>query len=580
MKKQDKKPMGTSLLNLLKPYKGIILLLTLLTIAASGLSLVIPKIVSSGIDSYTAGEFNYRLIVIQFLTVTGLIGLFTYFQIYVQTYASEKVAYDLRTQTAHAISKQSYAYTQKVGPNRLLTNLTSDADAVKTFVSQGVATIVSSILLIIAISVLLLLTNWKLALLVLLIIPAIGITFGVIFFRVRVLFLKSREIIDRLNKVINESILGSTLIRVLNSQVQEEQKFTQVNTEAQSTSISISRLFASLIPTVVFIGSLGSLVVLVVGGKFVIQETMSLGEFTAFSTYIGILIFPIIILGFTSTLIAQASASYTRIKEVLDEKIPKDGGDIEKEIQGNVSVQNVSLSFGEKFALKNVSFEIKAGTRNAIIGPTAAGKTQLLYLLSGLVGPESGKITYDLIDIKAYARDSLHAQIGLVFQDSAMFNLTLRENIEFNEGVSEEDFNKAVSTAELNDFISTLPQGLDTIVYERGTSLSGGQKQRIMLARALALNPRILLLDDFTARVDPQTEQKITKNISQNYPNLTLISVTQKISSVENYDQIILLMQGEILASGTHNTLIETSPEYVQIYNSQKSTNDYGLHAK
>ena len=580
MKKQDKKQAGASLLNLLRPYKGTILLLTLLTIAASGLSLVIPKIVSSGIDSYTAGAFNYRLIVIQFLTVTGLVGLFTYFQIYVQTYASEKVAYDLRTQTAQAISRQSYSYAQKIGPDRLLTNLTSDADAVKTFVSQGVATIVSSILLIIAISVLLLLTNWKLALLVLLIIPAIGITFGVIFFRVRALFLKSREIVDRLNKVINESILGSTIIRVLNSQVQEEQKFTQVNTEAQSTGISINRLFASLIPTVVFIGSLGSLMVLVIGGKFVIQETMSLGEFTAFSTYIGILIFPIIILGFTSTLIAQASASYTRIKEVLDEKIPKDGGDIQQEIQGNVSVQNVSLSFGEKFALKNVSFEIKAGTRNAIIGPTAAGKTQLLYLLSGLVESQSGKITYDLIDIQAYKHDSLRAQIGLVFQDSAMFNLTLRENIAFNEGVSEEDFNKAVSTAELDDFISTLPQGLDTIVSERGTSLSGGQRQRIMLARALALNPHILLLDDFTARVDPQTEQKIIKNISQNYPNLTLISVTQKINPMENYDQIILLMQGEILASGTHNTLIETSPEYVQIYNSQKSTNDYGLHAK
>jgi len=580
MKKQDKKQAGASLLNLLRPYKGTILLLTLLTIAASGLSLVIPKIVSSGIDSYTAGAFNYRLIVIQFLTVTGLVGLFTYFQIYVQTYASEKVAYDLRTQTAQAISRQSYSYAQKIGPDRLLTNLTSDADAVKTFVSQGVATIVSSILLIIAISVLLLLTNWKLALLVLLIIPAIGITFGVIFFRVRALFLKSREIVDRLNKVINESILGSTIIRVLNSQVQEEQKFTQVNTEAQSTGISINRLFASLIPTVVFIGSLGSLMVLVIGGKFVIQETMSLGEFTAFSTYIGILIFPIIILGFTSTLIAQASASYTRIKEVLDEKIPKNGGDIQQEIQGNVSVQNVSLSFGEKFALKNVSFEIKAGTRNAIIGPTAAGKTQLLYLLSGLVESQSGKITYDLIDIQAYKHDSLRAQIGLVFQDSAMFNLTLRENIAFNEGVSEEDFNKAVSTAELDDFISTLPQGLDTIVSERGTSLSGGQRQRIMLARALALNPHILLLDDFTARVDPQTEQKIIKNISQNYPNLTLISVTQKINPMENYDQIILLMQGEILASGTHNTLIETSPEYVQIYNSQKSTNDYGLHAK
>jgi ATP-binding cassette subfamily B protein len=162
-----------------------------------------------------------------------------------------------------------------------------------------------------------------------------------------------------------------------------------------------------------------------------------------------------------------------------------------------------------------------------------------------------------------------------VFQDSVIFNLSLRENIAFNKNATDELLNKAIETAELSDFIQSLPQGLDTLVSERGNSLSGGQKQRIMLARALALNPKILLLDDFTARVDTQTEQKILANVKANYPDITLISVTQKIEPIQNYSQILLLEEGEILASGTHNELMEKSTEYVQIFNSQRSTNAY-----
>jgi ATP-binding cassette subfamily B protein len=199
-------------------------------------------------------------------------------------------------------------------------------------------------------------------------------------------------------------------------------------------------------------------------------------------------------------------------------------------------------------------------------------------LLTGLLPPTSGTIYFDGRDINEYDKESLHSQVGFVFQDSVMFNLSLRENIAFSNTAKDENIEKAIKTAELSDFIDALPEKLDTIVSERGTSLSGGQKQRIMLARALALNPKILLLDDFTARVDASTEGKILKNISKNYPELTLISVTQKISSIEHYDQIILLMEGELLAKGTHKELMQTSPEYVQIFDSQRSTNQYELN--
>jgi ATP-binding cassette subfamily B protein len=222
---------------------------------------------------------------------------------------------------------------------------------------------------------------------------------------------------------------------------------------------------------------------------------------------------------------------------------------------------------------------IKAGTKTAIIGPTAAGKSQLLYLLTGLTVPTSGVIKYDNQAIDVYDSEMLHRQIGFVFQDSVMFNLSIRENIAFNTKVTDASLALAIKTAELDDFISTLPNGLDTIVSERGTSLSGGQKQRIMLARALATNPTVLFLDDFTARVDTKTEQAILNNITKNYPALTLISVTQKIAAVEEYDTIVVLMEGELLAQGTHGELMESSPEYVQIYNSQKSTNTYEIRA-
>jgi ATP-binding cassette subfamily B protein len=237
----------------------------------------------------------------------------------------------------------------------------------------------------------------------------------------------------------------------------------------------------------------------------------------------------------------------------------------------------VTLEYGEKKALKEVSFVAKPGTKTAIIGPTAAGKTQILNLLIGLIAPTSGVISYDNRPIGDYEPESLHQQVGLVFQDSVLFNLTLRENIAFSNTVADAGLEKAIRTAELQDFIDTLPNKLDTLVSERGTSLSGGQKQRIMLARALALDPKVLLLDDFTARVDTNTEKSILDNLDQNYPGITLISVTQKIGSVEHYDQIVLLMEGEVLAIGTHQQLIATSPEYVQIYDSQRSTHE--LHA-
>jgi len=566
-----------NLFSLLKPYKWLVFFLVLLTVLANGLNLFVPKIISNAIDTFTKGNFNLNNLVITFSIVSILIFIFTYLQNIVQVYAAEKVARDLRTRLSRKISEQDYSFIDKITPSKLLTNLTSDVDAVKSFVSQAISSIISSVFLIIGASVLLIMTDWKLALVVLLIVPIIGFTFYVVLRKVRKLFVRSQEAIDWLNKVINESILGSALIRLVNSQQYEYQKFLDANTEARNISLSILNLFASLVPVVTFLTNIATLSILMLGGHFVITGSMTLGGFTAFNSYLAILIFPILIISFMSNVIAQASASFLRIQNILNADDVKDPGTVESKLTGDVSLQNVSFEVDEKNILKDVSFEAKPNTRTAIIGPTAAGKTQLLYVLTGLVKPTKGTVLYDGKNINEYHKEKFYEQIGFVFQDSILFNLTLRENIAFSNTVDDASLKKAIDTAELSDFIKALPDGLDTIVSERGTSLSGGQKQRVMLARALALNPKVLLLDDFTARVDTRTEKKILENITKNYPNITLISVTQKITSVENYDQIILLMEGEVIAIGKHSELLKTCPEYVQIYNSQESTEQYEL---
>jgi len=571
------KPDKPNILAVLKPYRLMIFSLIGFALLSNGVNLVIPKLISHAIDDFSKGVFSYQKLVIEFLVAAFIIFLFTFLQGVLQTYASERVARDLRRKLADKISRQSYVFIQQANPSKLLTNLTSDIDSVKMYVSMAVVSLASSVFIIIGASILLISINWKLALSVLTIIPIISGSFFFVFRKVRVLFKKSREVIDWLNKIINESIMGAALVRVLNSQMLEYNKFLDANTQAKNLGISILRLFATLIPIVVFVGNMASLAILVLGGHFVITGAMSLGNFAAFSSYLAMLIFPIMVIGFISNFMVQASVSYGRIYSVLNVPETSDTGTVNTSLQGNIEMQNISMTYGDKPVLKNISLNIQSGSRTAIIGPTAAGKTQLLYLLTSLIQPASGSIRFDGIDINDYDKETFQHQIGFVFQDSVMFNMSLRENIAFSEKVTDESLAKAIETAELNDFVNALPQGLDTLVSERGTTLSGGQKQRIMLARALALNPKILLLDDFTARVDNQTEQKILGNVARNYPGITLLSVTQKIASIMNYGQIILLEEGEVLASGTHETLMNVSPEYVQIFNSQRSTNHYEL---
>jgi len=577
--KQSTKEKDPNVFGVLKPYGWLMAGLLFVALVSNGLNLLLPKLIAADIDTYTSGHFSYSFAIWEFFLISLGVFLFAYFQSVAQTYASEKIARNLRNSLIDKISRQTYSYIQEVTSSKLLTNLTSDIDAIKLFAGQAVVTIIASVFLVLGGAVFLLTIDWRLGLTVLAILPFIGVAFALVFSRMGPLFKKSQGVIDWLNKIINESILAAPLVRVLYSVKTEEKKFLKANDEALDVGLQVLKLFATIIPIIGLVANFTTLAILLLGGHFVITGSMSLGNFTAFISYLGILIFPIIMIGFMSSTISRASASYSRITQTLHAPEKELNGTLTNDIRGEVAMKDVTLTLGEHSILKNVTLDISAGSRTAILGPTAAGKTHLLYLLIGLLSPTSGTVFYDGRPIDEYEKANLHRQVGFVFQDSIMFNMSVRENIAFSSGVNEADLKRAIDTAELDEFVGNLEKGLDTIVSERGTSLSGGQKQRIMLARALSLNPKVLLLDDFTARVDGPTEQKILGNVMKNYPGITLISVTQKVSSVEKYDQIVLLMEGEVLAKGKHEELMHTSPEYVQIFESQESTNRYELQA-
>lgn len=572
--KQKSKPNNSNtIFKFLKPFRNSIILVVILSLALNLLTLTLPRIASRGIDDLIFSRFNSTDFTIVFGGVILLILILGVILSILGNIVSEQIAASLRKQIINSISHQSFGFVSKVSVSRILTSINSDVEAVKNLISQGIVVLFASIVLLFGSAISLLSINWQLAVPVLLIIPALLISFTFIFGKLGKLFTKSQENIDGLNRVINESIVGSALVRVLNSVSEEDKKFDEFNLKSKDITLKIVYGFAFLVPIISLLSGLAGVAVLWFGGNAIIDGSLSIGDYQAFFSYIGTFITPVLTIGFLGTVFGRAFASYKRILEISEAKVEKYSGEKNIEVSGDIKFENVTLQYGERLVLKDVSFHIQQGTRNAIVGPTASGKTQLIYLIAGLMQPTEGVIKFNNFDIKDLDIEAIQNQMGIVFQDSIIFNASFKENIIFDNQISDESLQKAISTAELHDLLETLPQGINTIISERGTSLSGGQKQRLTLARALVQEPKVLLLDDFTARVDINTEKRILENIQKNYSNTTLISVTQKIKPVEDFDQVILIMEGEILATGKHSYLIENSVEYRQIYNSQQSAN-------
>jgi len=561
-------PMAT-VVKFVKPYKFLTALLVMFTLIATVLSLLIPKYIGYILDAAVKRE-NYDNLVVSMIILIAISLLIGVVQMIAGVYLSQKVAFDLRVAISGKIAKQTFKFINKISPSKLLSILTSDVDAIRELISQSLVLTFSSIFLILGAGALMLSINVPMGLAGLLVIPAIGGAFGYVFKKLGPLFYQSRIIIDNLNRVISENIIAASLIRVLSSQKKEVAKLEIYNAQSRELGFKILNGFAFMFPFVNLASSLGVVTVLYIGGNQLLGGNITPGDFVTFFTYLGVLIWPIITLGFISNLISRAFISLERVNEVLNSKIEESKGTLEKEIEGKIEFKNVSLVLDEKNILKNVSFIIHPHKQSAIIGPTAAGKTQIMYLLTGLIEPTSGDIFIDDINVKEYNLRNLYKQMGIVFQDSIIFNTTISENIDFQKSSGALD--KVIETAELNDFIQKLDNGLETIINERGSNLSGGQKQRLTLARALVVNPKVLLLDDFTARVDKGTEKRIFDNLKKEFPTITQLVISQKIDSIKDFDEIVLIMEGEVLATGKHDDLLNKSLEYKQIYESQQST--------
>lgn len=561
-----------TLISFLKNFPVLVFSVVFLSLLVNVLNLALPKINARAIDSLQNGTYNRDDFLILYGGIATVIIVLSLIQIVISNITAEKIAAELRRLVVDKISRQTFKFVNDTTTSKLLTNLTVDVDAVKQFINQGLVIAFAAVVQLIGSAVILLTINWQLAIPIILTIPILAVSFGVIFSLIEKYFVKAQEVIDRLNKVINESIVGSALVRVLNSQKYEIKKFGGVNEDSKFIGTKIVSGFAALIPVINLVVNASFLIVMGYGGVQVIDKTLSAGDFSAFFSYIFIFITPIILLGFLGSSVGRAFATYTRLREIIDAEEPKNVGTIKKDIEGNIKLENITLDIANKRILNNINLEIKPRSRVGIIGPTAAGKTQIFYLITGLIQPNEGKVLIDGDNILDYNTDNLYAQMGMVFQDSMIFNTSIRQNIAFRNKLSEEQIWKAIETAELKDFVDSKPQKLEYMISERGASLSGGQKQRLTLARALALNPKILLLDDFTARVDIKTEKKIFENLKKNYPDITVVAITQKISSVEDFDNVILVMEGELIASGKHSELLNKSLEYKQIFNSQQQT--------
>jgi ATP-binding cassette subfamily B protein len=564
-------------LTFLKPYIGWTILLTICIFLSNGANLFIPRILGSSIDNFSKNGANYSITKDLWLLggITFGVLMLTLLQTIISVYISERVAKDLRADLIQKILSQPISFVNKRESSDLFTNITSDTEQVKDIISQGFASIFSAIIILIGSVILLFSINVRLAFIAIVTLPLIIAVFAFIFKNISSLFRSAQEVLGNINKVINESVLGAMLIRVLNAQSYENTKFQEVNIRGRDIGFNITNLFASLIPAINLVSNFAIVSIIWFGGRQVMVADLTLGEFSAFISYFNLLITPIFILGFVSSFISRGLVSLSRIQEVLqapEEVVMDESNLIRQEVKGTIVFDKVCYEIDGKSLLKDVSFVINPQTKNAIIGPTGSGKSLILSLLTGLIQPTGGQILIDDIPLNQWDPKYIFRTMGLVFQESILFNSSLKDNIVFNQTIPEPELQKALNTANVSEIIQTLPNGLDTQISERGTNLSGGQKQRIMLARALVRSPKILLLDDFTARVDLKTEKEIIGSLFANYPDITLISITQKIEPIQEYDQIIVIMEGELLATGTHTELLAKSIEYTQIWQSQQTT--------
>ncbi len=515
---------------------------------------------------------NAALLILVFAVMRGI---FSFLQSFMAERTSHGLAFDLRNAIFSKIQRMSFSFYDRNQTGQLMVRATDDVERVRTFVAQGLVLAAQSFLLLIGALIVLTFTNWQLTLVIMPLLP-IALAIFFIFGRIsQPLFLEVQNRLSRLNTILQENIAGIKVVKAFARESYEEERFDRAATALMEQQIRVNRIFAFLFPMIFLISQLGQVAILYFGGQQILNGTLALGEYQKFSLYLVYVFFPLGQLGFIIALLAQAGASAERIFEVLDarsEIVERPDAITLPPIQGRVEFRNVTFRYFNSSApvLQNVSFVVEPGQTVALLGATGSGKTSIINLIPRFYDVSEGAVLIDGYDVREVTIDSLRGQIGIVLQETNLFSGTIRENIAFGRpDADDEEIIAAAKAAAAHDFIMSFPDGYNTRVGERGMTLSGGQKQRIAIARALLLNPRLLILDDSTSNVDVATEALIQRALDRLMRGRTSFVIAQRISTVRNADLILVLDKGRLVASGTHAELMEQSPIYAEIYASQ-----------
>jgi len=505
----------------------------------------------------------------------SLRGLFAFLQAYWSEKNSQAVAYELRNDLYAKIQRLSFSYHDRNRTGQLMIRATDDVEKVRLFIGQGLVQLAGALILIVGTLIILFSTNVQLAFAILPILPVALVVFLIFGSISQPLFLRVQERLSALNTLLQENLAGIKVIKAFTREAQEQAKFREAADRLLAQQITVARVFTFLFPFIFLIANLGQASTLYFGGRQIIGGTLTIGEWQEFSLYLIYLFLPIAQFGLIITQLGQAAASAGRIFEILDAKsdvTDKPGAQSLPSLLGRIKFENVTFRYfgsGEP-VLRGVTFETTPGQTVALLGMTGSGKTSIINVIPRFYDVTEGRVLIDGHDVRDVTLDSLRSQIGIVLQETTLFSGTIRDNIAFGRpDATDDEVIAAAQAAAAHDFILSFPQGYATPVGERGATLSGGQKQRVAIARALLLNPRILILDDSTSSVDVQTEAQIQKALDQLMQGRTSFVIAQRLSTVMNADQILVLDRGEIVARGKHADLLEDSPIYAEIYNSQ-----------
>ena len=548
---------------------------------ATASMLVIPRMSQYVIDEGIIGRDASKVLWMSLAMVgfAGLRALFQFTQGALAARVAEGVAYDMRNALYAKIQSLSFSYHDRAQTGQLLTRATSDVDRVQRFVGRGAISFFSALLMMGGSLVVLFTANWRLALIMVVIIPLTLGIFGLFARKAMPLFKTVQECLANLNTVLQENLAGVRVVKAFVREPYESSRYEAANRAFYDVSIEVNTILSLGFPTIFGIANVAILSVYWIGGTQVIGGILTVGQLVAFANYFMMAFFPVLMLGMIVANLSNAAASAERVFDILDarsEVVEKPDAVTLPPIEGRVAFENVTFRYydtGEP-VLRGVSFVAEPGEAVALLGATGSGKSTIINLIPRFYDISGdgckGRVTVDGYDVRDVRLDSLRAQTGIVLQEATLFEGTIRENIAFGRPeASLEEIIEVAKAAEAHDFIMSFAQGYETHVGERGVTLSGGQKQRIAIARVLLHDPKILILDDATSSVDLVTEYRIHQALSRLMKGRTSFVIAQRVATVLNADQILVLDNGEIVARGVHEELLASSEIYAEIYGSQ-----------